>query len=150
MANTQLLMLAKWEKQKKDSAAKEFQQAQQFVEENKVKLAGLENYRLEYFRKIQQRGASEGLEAVSFNQHQGFITKLDKACEQQRQVIHNAVKVVEQRRAALTVREQKLRAVEILITKQQQVAQAKEAKQEQALMDEVALQRHLRQSKLSY
>lgn len=148
MANAQLFMLAKWEKEKEDKAARDFQQAQLFVDQNKAKLEGLENYRLEYFRQIQQRGATEGLEAKSFNQHQGFITKLDKACEQQRQVIHNAVLAAEQRRDILTEQQKKRRAVEMLIAKKQKLQLAKEAKIEQAMMDEVALQRYIRQPKV--
>ena len=146
MANAQLLMLAKWEQEKEEKAARDFQLAQQFVSENRLKLQGLENYRLDYFRQIQQKGSTEGLEALSFNQHQGFITKLDKACEQQRQVIHNAVLAAEQRKESWLKQQQKRKAVDMLLDKKRQMALAKEAKLEQSLMDEVALQRFIRKA----
>lgn len=144
MARSQLHMVARWEQEKEEKAAMNFQLAQKYVNEQRTKLQGLEQYRLEYFRQIHQKGSSTGLKAMSFNQHQGFIAKLDRACEQQRQVIHNAVLASEQRKEAWLKQQQKRKAVDMLLEKKQVQAMAREARLEQVLMDEVALQKFVR------
>ena len=144
MANSQLHMVARWEQEKEEKAAMTFQLAQKYVNEQRNKLQGLEQYRLEYFRQIQQKARSTGLKAMSFNQHQGFIAKLDKACEQQRQVIHNAVLAADQRKETWLKQQQKRKAVEMLLEKKKAQAMAREIRLEQALMDEVALQKFIR------
>lgn len=147
MSNAQLVMLAQWEQEKEDKAAMDYQMAMRFVNQNRTKLQGLENYRLEYFRQIQKKGSEEGLEAKSFNQHQGFISKLDRACEQQRLVIHNSVLAAEQRKTTWLKQQQKRKAVEMLLDKKKQLAMAKEARIEQAMMDEIALQKFIRKAR---
>lgn len=147
MARSQMQMVAQWEKEKEEKAAQNFQLAQKYVDDQRARLQGLEQYRMEYFRTIQQRGTQEGFEARSLNQHLGFVTKLDRACEQQRQIIHNAVLAADQRKESWLKQKQKSRAVEMLLDKQRIQAEQKAAKQEQAMMDEVALQRFMRNRK---
>lgn len=148
MARSQMQMVAQWEKEKEEKAAQNFQLAQKYVDDQRARLQGLEQYRMDYFRTIQQRGTQEGFEARSLNQHLGFVTKLDKACEQQRQIIHNAVLAADQRKESWLKQKQKSRAVEMLLDKQRLQAERKAAKQEQAMMDEVALQRFMRNKQL--
>jgi len=137
-------MVSDWEKEKEEKAVKNFQLAQKYVDDQRTRLQGLEQYRTEYFRTIQNRGMQEGFEARSLNQHLGFVTKLDRACEQQRQIIHNAVLAADQRKESWLKQMQKSRAVEMLLDKQRLQAEKKAAKEEQAMMDEVALQRFVR------
>lgn len=147
MARSQMQMVSDWEKEKEEKAAQNFQLAQKYVNDQRVRLQGLEQYRTEYFRTIQNRGTQEGFEARSLNQHLGFVTKLDRACEQQRQIIHNAVLAADQRKESWLKQMQKSRAVEILLDKQRLQAERKAAKEEQAMMDEVAIQRFIRSKK---
>ena len=147
MARSQMQMVSDWEKEKEEKAAQNFQLAQKYVNDQRVRLQGLEQYRTEYFRTIQNRGKQEGFEARSLNQHLGFVTKLDRACEQQRQIIHNAVLAADQRKESWLKQMQKSRAVEMLLDKQRLQAEKKAAKEEQAMMDEVALQRFIRSKK---
>lgn len=143
MARNQLEMVARWEQEKEDKAAQMFQQAQAFVVQNQQKLDGLLQYRLDYFKKIQARGM-EGLEALSFSHHQTFIGKLDKACEQQRALIVNAKQAAQQRKDQWLVQQRKRKAVDLLLEKRRLEQQSKMDKQEQAMMDEVALQKFIR------
>ena len=145
MAEAQLKLVAKFEQDKEDQAAREFQTAQQFVNDHKQKLSGLEQYRIDYFTQIQEKG-NEGLEAQSFNQHQGFIAKLDKACEQQRKVISNAELAAEQRREQWLAQQRKRKAVETLLQKKEQQQRIKEERIEQAQLDEFALQKFVRKA----
>lgn len=147
MARSQMQMVSEWEKEKEEKAAQNFQLAQKYVDDQRARLQGLEQYRMEYFRTIQNRGQQEGFEARSLNQHLGFVTKLDKACEQQRQIIHNAVLAADQRKESWLKQKQKSRAVDMLLDKQRLQAEKKAAKEEQAMMDEVALQRFIRNRK---
>lgn len=76
MAQAQLQMVADWERQKEQKLVQDLQLAQQFYQDNKQKLAGLENYRLDYLREAQLR-AKKGVGSVIFGQHQQFIGKLE-------------------------------------------------------------------------
>lgn len=142
----QLQMVAKWESEKEDKAASNFQQAQVWVQQNQDKLDGLLQYRLDYFKKIQEK-ASEGLEALSFTHHQTFINKLDKACEQQQQVINDAKKAAEQRKQLWLQQQKKRKAVDMLLDKNARMLQAKLDRQEQNMLDEYALQKFIRSKK---
>ena len=112
-------------------------------EDNKQKLAGLENYRLDYLREAQLR-AKQGVGSVIFGQHQQFISKLDKACEMQLQVVNQAVSVADQRRMQWLAQQRKRKAVEMLIDKQHKAKLKREDKQEQIMLDELSLQKFMR------
>jgi flagellar FliJ protein len=135
MAQVQLQMVADWERQKEQKLVQDFQLAQQFYQDNKQKLAGLENYRLDYLREAQLR-AKKGVGSVIFGQHQQFIGKLDKACEMQLQTVNQAVRVADQRRIQWLVQQRKRKAVEMLLDKQHKAKLKREDKQEQIMLDE--------------
>ncbi|WP_416305775.1 flagellar export protein FliJ [Neptunicella sp. SCSIO 80796] len=143
MPDKQLLMVAKWEKEKEDKLARDFQQAQQQWVTNKNKLAGLENYRLDYLRQIQRKGA-DGVKALSYGQHQSFIGKLDKACEEQNKLIARAKLVADQRRELWLKQQRKRKAVDMLLDKKLQQRELKELKEEQKLLDELSIQKFIR------
>jgi flagellar FliJ protein len=143
MAQVQLQMVADWERQKEQKLVQDFQLAQQFYQDNKQKLAGLENYRLDYLREAQLR-AKKGVGSVIFGQHQQFIGKLDKACEMQLQTVNQAVRVADQRRMQWLVQQRKRKAVEMLLDKQHKAKLKREDKQEQIMLDELSLQKFMR------
>lgn len=143
MADKQLQQVLRWEQDKEDRLARDFQQAQQHWQLQRSKLSGLENYRLDYLRQLQQKG-TQGLKALSFGQHQAFISKLDKACEEQNKIIARAQMVAEQRKVQWLQQQKKRKAVEMLLDKKLQARRLQEAKLEQKLLDEVSLQRFIR------
>jgi flagellar protein FliJ len=136
-------MVAGLERKKEQKLVQDFQLAQQHAQNNKQKLAGLEQYRLDYLRQAQNK-AKQGMAATSYGQHQQFIGKLDKACEQQTKVVSNAMLVAEQRRVQWLQQQKKRKAVEMLLAKQQKTLELHLAKQEQHMLDELALQRFVR------
>lgn len=140
---SQLALVAKFEQEKEQKAAQAYQLAQQHVQEQKQKLRNLEQYRIDYLKQIQQTGMA-GVGARHYNQHLSFVGKLDKACEQQLQVISKANLVADQRKQQWMNQQKRRKAVDMLIEKQKLAAQAKEARQEQRLMDEYASQRYFR------
>ncbi|WP_158967779.1 flagellar export protein FliJ [Paraglaciecola sp. L3A3] len=143
MANSQLQLVADWERQKEQKLGQDFQIAQNFAQENKQKLSGLENYRLDYLRQAQLK-AKQGVGSQTFNQHQQFIGKLDKACELQMQHLNQALLVAEQRKSQWLQQQRKRKAVDMLIDKQAVAAQKLEDKKEQMMLDELSLQKFIR------
>lgn len=143
MANQQLQLVADWENEKEQRCARDFQIAQQNANLHKQKLSSLEQYRVEYLQQTQTK-ASSGVKALSFNQYQSFIGKLDKACEQQTQVHSQAVLVADQRMALWLKQQQKRKAIELLIEKKRQQRTYLENKREQQMLDEISLQKFIR------
>ena len=143
MANNQLELVADWERQKEQKCVQAFQQAQQYAQDNKRKLSGLEQYRLDYLHQAHNK-ATSGLAAQTYGQHQSFIGKLDKACEQQTKVINSAVLVADQRRMEWLQQQRKRKAVDMLLDKKRQKMQKRENKIEQQLLDEMSLQKFIR------
>lgn len=140
MALKQLLLVAKIEQEREEKAAQTFQQATAYVNDNQMKLDGLLQYRLDYFNSVHQR-AQNGLEAMSFGHHQNFIKKLDTACSQQQQLTTNSKSAAEQRKMQWLQQQRKRKAVQMLIDKKQAQQRTIEEKQEQAMLDEFALQK---------
>ncbi len=143
MAYSQLQVVADWERRKEQKLVQVFQLAQQFAQDNKQKLSGLENYRLDYLRQAQQR-AREGVGSVTFGQHQQFIGKLDKACEMQIHTLSQATRVADQRRTQWLEQQRKRKAVEMLLDKQHKAKLKREDKLEQIMLDELSLQKFMR------
>ncbi len=143
MAQSQLQIVAEWEREKEQKLVQDFQLAQQAAQSNKQKLSGLENYRLDYLRQAQLK-AKQGVGSVTFGQHQQFIGKLDKACEMQMQAVNQAVLVADQRRMQWLAQQRKRKAVEMLLEKQHKAKQKKQDKAEQVLLDELSIQKYIR------
>lgn len=148
MAIKQLEMVAKLEQEKEDKLAREFQQAQHHLEQNKQKMTGIENYRMEYLRQMQTKGQS-GVTIDSYGHFQSFVTKLEEAMRQQSTVVSTAFQVVAQRKNLWLEQQRKRKAVEMLIDKHWDKVRVKADKIEQALLDEVATQRFFRLKKTS-
>lgn len=143
MSQSQLHMVAEWERQKEQKLVQDFRLAQQYAQDNKHKLSGLESYRLEYLQQAQSK-AEQGVGSLTFSQHQQFIGKLDKACEMQTQVVSKALVVADQRRNQWMQQQQKRKAVEMLLDKQKKAKQKREERQEQMMLDEMSLQKFIR------
>ena len=148
MSTQQLQRVAQWEQEKEDRCAQDFHQAQQHLHQQQQRLENLEAYRREYLSNIQTQGQS-GLGARSYTQYLTFVGQLDTACQQQNTVISQAILVADQRKNAWLAQQRKRKAVEHLIDNKRRASLAKAERQEQALLDEFALQSFLRQRKAS-
>ena len=143
MSASQLERVAQWEQNKEDKCAQDFQQAQQYLLQQQQRLDSIEQYRTEYLANIAAQGSS-GLGARDYTQQLSFVAQLDSACQQQNQVISQAILVADQRKHAWLAQQRKRKAVEFLIEKKQKAQAVKVAKHEQQLLDEFALQSFLR------
>jgi flagellar FliJ protein len=145
----QLERLAEFEKEKEQREARFYQQAQLNVNQQKQKLSSLEQYRVDYIKGIQQTGQA-GVTATYYQQHLSFVGKLDKACEQQMHIIAQAKVAADQRKQMWLKQQQKVKAVTLLLDKKRIAKEQKEAKSEQAMMDEFATQRFIRSKRSSF
>jgi flagellar FliJ protein len=139
----QLLLVAEVEHKREQHCATQYQQANAHLQANQQKLSGLERYKLDYLHGIRTK-AAKGIGARSMNQHHQFISQLDKACEQQIQVINQSVLVADQRKRQWLAQQQKHKAILHLISVKERDALKTANKQEQKLFDEIASQRFTR------
>lgn len=139
----QMAIVLRLESDKEKNTLHAFNVAQDYYQQQKAKLTSLQQYRLDYFRQLQQEGGS-GVGARHYQQRLSFVAKLDKACEQQNQIIAQASVVADQRKRQWIMQKRKRQAVEKLIEKKQGTLQQLENRVEQQAMDEFALQRLLR------
>lgn len=143
MALKQLQLLVQVQKDKEEKLLANFVQAQQFLQTCNDRYQGLADYRTDYIRQTQQRGA-QGVQSRQFNQYLNFITKLDQALEQQHLQIQQAQRVVDMRRTAWLTMQKKRKAIELLIDKELAASQQRQNKLEQKLLDEIATQQFFR------
>ncbi|MFN6971086.1 MAG: flagellar export protein FliJ [Rheinheimera sp.] len=148
MALAQLQLLAKVQLEKEEKLQAQFVQAQQFAQQAAEKYAGLANYRTDYIRQSQQRGA-EGIASRQFNQYLNFITKLDQALTQQNLQVQQAQRVTDMRRNAWLAMQKKRKALDLLIDKELQAGYVRAQKQEQKMLDEMATQQFFRRLQLA-
>ena len=139
----QMNVVLRLETDKEKNTLHAFNVAQDYYQQQKAKLTSLQQYRLDYFRQLQQEGGN-GVGARHYQQRLSFVAKLDKACEQQNQIIAQASVVADQRKRQWLAQQRKRQAVEKLIGKKQHTLQQLDNRQEQQAMDEFALQRLLR------
>ena len=143
MALAQLQLLVKVQQEKEDKLQAYYQAALQNYQSMQQKYQGLADYRTDYIRQTQQRGA-EGVQSRQFNQYLNFITKLDQALEQQNLQIQQAQRVVDMRRTAWLAMQKKRKAIELLIDKELSASLQRQNRLEQKLLDEIATQQFFR------
>jgi len=139
----QLELVVKIETEKEQHLARQYQLAKQNAFDNQQKLNSLEQYRVDYIALIKQK-AEQGVSARALIQHQSFVGKLDKACEQQVEMINQCHLVSEQRKQQWIAQQTRTKAIHLLLNKQKSKKTQLENKQEQRLFDELSAQSHIK------
>jgi len=139
----QLNTLYKYEYDKEQKAAHKVQKAEQDYQQNITRLNSVSDFRLEYMKRLSQRSLT-GIDSATFTHFHAFIAKLDNAAEQVRIAVRQAKALVEQSKKQWLVQQQKVKAVEHLRTKKEQILVKKANKQEQNMFDEIATQQFIR------
>ncbi|NKF50224.1 flagellar export protein FliJ [Shewanella sp. WXL01] len=113
------------------------------LQKGQNQLTALNDYRLDYMKQI---GAQQGqsLSASQYHQFHRFIKQIDDAIAQQVSAVKESEKQVGYRQENWQQKQQKRKAVEMLIEKKRLAAQAAEAKREQKASDEFAIQQFFR------
>ncbi|MBL4911089.1 MAG: flagellar export protein FliJ [Alteromonadaceae bacterium] len=143
MANKQLVILLRFEKEKEQQRAQELQTAEQAYQDNLSRLSSIGDFRLEYMKKVQQRSL-EGIDSATYGHYHAFINKLDNASGQIEIAIKQAQALAQQCKQQWLLQHQKVKAVELLLSKQQQKLALIAAKKEQKMFDEIATQQFVR------
>ncbi|CAM3940421.1 flagellar export protein FliJ [Pseudoalteromonas byunsanensis] len=143
MATNKLNLLYKLESEKEESLRVNYMQAQHHLNDNQQKLAGLNDFRLEYSQQLHLK-AKQGLTSSGLIQYQAFIKKIEDAMQQQAKTVNTAKQVVEQRKKLWLAQQVKAKAIEKLIEKKQLELQKKRDRSEQKLLDEFATNQFMR------
>ncbi|RTE85457.1 MULTISPECIES: flagellar export protein FliJ [Gammaproteobacteria] len=143
MRQNSLELVLEMEQRKEQKAAQEFGTAKNQLEMQRRRLAGLTSYRQDYLNQANQK-AQGGLGSAAFGQYHAFVGKLDEGIEQQRSQLERIASHVESLRQAWMQRQQRRKAVEMLLEKRIEEANRKRERQEQKTSDEFAMQGFLR------
>ncbi|MCL1073935.1 flagellar export protein FliJ [Shewanella dokdonensis] len=143
MAHDPLLTVLKLAKEAEEQAALRLKAAQ-FEHQKRVnQLQSLRDYRLDYMRQLAAQQGQQ-IRADYYQQFHRFVRQVDEAIKQQLAVVHEAEQQKQYRQQHWMEKQQKRKAVELLLEKKAQQKQLRENKQEQKLIDEFASQQFLR------
>ncbi|WP_119968993.1 flagellar export protein FliJ [Shewanella japonica] len=138
-----LLTVLKLNKEAEEQAALQLKSAQLEQQKHQSQLDALNNYRLEYMK---QMGENQGktLSASQYHSFHEFIKQVDQALLQQVNAVKEAEKQTGYRQVYWQEKQQKRKAVELLLEKNAQKAQQLANKKEQKASDEFAMQQFIR------
>lgn len=111
--------------------------AQQELQAYYLQVEQIEQYRLDYFRQMSDRG-QQGLSASSYGHLNRFIVQLDETLAKQRQAAMDFEENVENCREHWQQCRQKTKSLEWLVEKRQKEARMRAERLEQKQMDEFA------------
>ena len=143
MATKQLETLLKFEKDKEQRIIQELQQAEQDYQQNLQRLSSVQDYRLEYMKRVEKRSL-EGIDSATYAHFHAFVQKLDNAGEQVQMAITQAKSLVEQKKRFWMEQRKKVQAVEMLLEAQVKKLSVIKQRQEQKMFDEIATQQFIR------
>lgn len=108
----------------------------------KAKLDLLCQYREEYAHRFQS-SAQEGMSPLQWKNFQDFLARLDDAIAQQQQLVLQSCSKTSAGQAHWQAQRVRLKAIDALSVRHYKAEDAKENRQEQKLVDEIASRRHL-------
>ncbi len=138
-----LLTVLKINKEAEEQAALQLKSAQLELQKCQGQLDALNNYRLEYMK---QMGETQGktLSASEYHSFHEFIKQVDQALIQQVNAVKETEKQTGYRQVHWQEKQQKRKAVEMLLEKNALKAQIIANKREQKASDEFAMQQFIR------
>ncbi|MFD1006852.1 flagellar export protein FliJ [Oceanisphaera ostreae] len=131
---------------KERKAAAELGAAQLQLQQLEQQQQTLNQYQRNYSEEFQSRGR-EGLTSHQFGHFQGFINKLEAAQEQQQGVLQQARLQLEQTRTDWMALRTRKQAIETLLARAAERKQVESNRQEQKMMDNMAIYRFYNQKK---
>ncbi len=123
----------------------QFRSASMEVQKVQSQLDALNKYRLDYMSQMNDK-VGTNLSSSQYQQFHKFIAQIDQAVSQQVEAVKQAETFKLHRQKHWLEKQQKRKAVEILIDKKAQKLQMAEAKAEQKLFDEFAVQQYFRKN----
>lgn len=144
MASDPLITVLKLATEAENQAAMQLKSAQFEKQKRQGQLDALNNYRLDYMKQMKsQQGQS--ISANHYHQFHQFIKQVDSAISQQVTAVQDAEYQIGYRQAHWLEKQQKRKAIEMLLANKAEKAQIAENKREQKMSDEFAMQQYIRQ-----
>lgn len=137
MTSTAMTLLIEQAKAAEHQAHLALVAAQQELQAYYLQVEQIEQYRLDYFRQMSDRG-QQGLSASSYGHLNRFIVQLDETLAKQRQAAMDFEENVENCREHWQQCRQKTKSLEWLVEKRQKEARMRAERLEQKQMDEFA------------
>jgi flagellar FliJ protein len=130
--------VARVEKSRERTAARELGQQQQQLNELRTRLQELIDYRTEYQQKYMQ-AINNSMGSTAIQEYRCFLSKLDRAIEQQYQLIAGGEQKVSDSRQHWMQKRTRLKAIDTLVEKIQAQERCQDNRREQQESDERAL-----------
>ena len=128
-----------------EAAATQLRGVQLTLNKCRQQLGALQQYRLDYMKQMESK-QGQVIAASSYHQFHQFIRQIDEAIEKQVFAVSETDKQRQKAQQYWQGKQQKRKAVELLLVHKAEVKQKFEAKQEQKMIDEFASQQFFRQS----
>jgi flagellar FliJ protein len=122
---------------REQNAARALGESNQAVEAQEQRLSELEEYRSEYYKYVQERGAN-GVTAGKLQDLQRFLNNLNMAIEQQKQVVEMARQEREQMKGLWQQAHGKHQALSNVVERYREDERLEDGKREQKDIDEHA------------
>ncbi|WP_028771707.1 flagellar export protein FliJ [Shewanella waksmanii] len=129
-----------------EQAALQLKSARLDLQKSQAQLSALQNYRLDYMKQMEGQQGQQ-ISASYYHQFHQFVRQIDDAITKQHLGVAEANKQVTYRQNHWQEKQQKRKAVELLLEKKAMQAATKAHKAEQKMFDEFASQQYFRQSR---
>ncbi|MBM7072224.1 flagellar export protein FliJ [Shewanella sp. 202IG2-18] len=147
IAKDPLFTVLKLATEAEEQASLQFRSATMDVQKAQSQLDALNQYRLDYMTQMKAK-VGTNLTSSQYQQFHKFIAQIDQAVSQQVLAVKETEKIKEHRQKNWLEKQQKRKAVESLLDKKALKRQQAEAKSEQKLFDEFAVQQYFRNKQL--
>ena len=144
MASDPLITVLKLATEAESQAAMQLKSAQFVKQKRQGQLDALNNYRLDYMKQMKSR-QGQSISANQYHQFHQFIKQVDSAITQQVTAVQDAEYQIGYRQTHWLEKQQKRKAIEMLLANKAEKAQIAETKLEQKMSDEFAMQQYIRQ-----
>ncbi|MCE9686698.1 MULTISPECIES: flagellar export protein FliJ [Shewanella] len=143
MAKDPLLTVLKLASDAEEQAGLQLKAAQLDLQKRQGQLTALNNYRLDYMKQMDSQ-LGQKISASNYHQFHQFIRQIDEAIVQQHKQVNEATTQTQYRQQHWLEKQQKRKAVELLLANKADKALMLEAKREQKMSDEFASQQFYR------
>ncbi|GIU20191.1 flagellar export protein FliJ [Shewanella sp. MBTL60-007] len=144
MARTEpLLMVLKLSQEAEEQASLQLRSAQLEWQKRQNQLEALQNYRLDYMKQMEQQ-QGQSISASNYHQFHQFVRQVDAAIVQQVAAVQDADNQRQHRQVHWQEKQQKRKAVELLLANKAEKARLAELRVEQKMVDEFASQQFYR------
>ncbi|MCL1093763.1 flagellar export protein FliJ [Shewanella kaireitica] len=141
-----LFTVLKLNQEAEEQASLQLRAAQLELQRRQSQLKALQDYRLDYMKQMEQQ-QGKNISASYYHQFHQFVRQVDDAIVQQVNSVQEANTQQQHRQTHWQEKQQKRKAVELLLANKAEKAQLAEQRREQKMVDEFASQQFYRKSR---